>query len=81
MFATDRIFGFFQIHDAPLRSVSLLLGINLILAGMIIFLFPEVLVFLIAFAFVVSGISVIVAAFRSRKRRTEQYSLWDFGRS
>lgn len=81
MFATDRIFGIFRGYDTPLRSVSLLFGINLILAGLIIFLFPEVLVFLISFAFVVSGVSVIIAAFRSGKRSTAQYSIWEYDRS
>lgn len=80
MMISDRFMGAFRHEDNPLRWVSVLFGLNLILAGLIIFFFPEVLVFLISFAFIASGVGVIISAFRSGRHTGRQFSVWEYDR-
>ena len=78
MIFNDRIMDMFRHEDTSLRSVSLLFGLNLILAGIIIFVFPEILVFLISMAFIAAGVSVIAGGWRRRREvDREEYVQWD----
>lgn len=76
---TDRLLMLIRTGDGSLRGVSLLFGINLILAGLIIFWFPEILVFAVSFALIAGGFAVIFAGWRRSKRphETQQLSFWE----
>lgn len=72
MLFTDRVFSM-QGAGLALRFPAMLLGIQLILAGILIAVFPQILVFMIASLLIMAGVFTIAIGLRRNRTRTEQF--------
>jgi hypothetical protein len=74
---TDRFTEVFQQGGSILRSFSFIFGLNLILAGLIILLFPEILVMMIALAFILGGLTFIASGWSRKRVQPVRIKYWD----
>ncbi|MAT38241.1 MAG: hypothetical protein CL946_01415 [Ectothiorhodospiraceae bacterium] len=69
MFFTNRFVGGFTSPSSPFRIPAISMGINLILAGVLIAIFPKILVMMISLVLVAAGIAVIIVSLNRTPRR------------
>ncbi len=77
MLATDRFMRTMTTPGVTFRMLSAVSGITLIIAGLTILLFPQILIAMIAAVFIAAGILTLAGAFRRSRRSTVRYTYWN----
>ena len=75
MTSTDGLFGMFTGQRKTMSKFTFMLGLNLILAGIIILLFPEILVALLSLGLVVLGLFLLLSSRKSKRAEFVTYTV------